>query len=145
MLILEQKDIIYVDCSEDGTVANSELLYSGKQGSSSIVTTTSTTPVETTTECVVTTSNVEFGEDTKYTDSSTEQQEQLSELKAKGKLLFGNFLGKRKKFLGRLSRTQQELLWRMSATFLHQRMIFSRCIMECLRLRDARISLVEVV
>ena len=46
-------------------------------------------PVETTTECVVTTSNVEFGEDTKYTDSSTEQQEQLSELKAKGKLLFG--------------------------------------------------------
>ena len=45
LLILEQKDIIYVDCSEDGTVANSELLYSGKQGSSSIVTTTSTTVV----------------------------------------------------------------------------------------------------
>ena len=102
LLILEQKDIIYVDCSEDGTVANSELLYSGKQGSSSIVTTTSTTPVETTTECVVTTSNVAFGEDTKYTDSSTEQQEQLSELKAKGKLLFGEFPRKEKEILGEI-------------------------------------------
>ena len=57
-------------------------------------------PVETTTECVVTTSNVEFGEDTKYTDSSTEQQEQLSELKAKGKLLFGEFPRKEKEILG---------------------------------------------
>ena len=59
-------------------------------------------PVETTTECVVTTSNVEFGEDTKYTDSSTEQQEQLSELKAKGKLLFGEFPRKEKEILGEI-------------------------------------------
>ena len=58
--------------------------------------------VETTTECVVTTSNVEFGEDTKYTDSSTEQQEQLSELKAKGKLLFGEFPRKEKEILGEI-------------------------------------------
>ena len=59
-------------------------------------------PVETTTECVVTTSNIEFGEDTKYTDSSTEQQEQLSELKAKGKLLFGEFPRKEKEILGEI-------------------------------------------
>lgn len=59
-------------------------------------------PVETTTECVVTTSNVEFEEDTKYTDSSMEQQEQLSELKAKGKLLFGKFSRKEKEILGEI-------------------------------------------
>jgi hypothetical protein len=59
-------------------------------------------PMETTTECVVTTSNAEFEEDTKYTDSLTEQQKQLSELKAKGDRLFGEFPRKEKEILGEI-------------------------------------------
>jgi hypothetical protein len=61
------------------------------------ITTTTPSTTETTTECVVTTS-----EDTKYTDFSTEQQEQLSELKAKGDMLFGEFSREEKEILGEI-------------------------------------------
>jgi hypothetical protein len=92
LLILEQEEAYYVDCSEDGTVVNSELLYSEKQGSSSIVdevllvgsykiyndiaelpTTTNTTTSETTTKTnatTTTTTNIVTTNETENTAST---------------------------------------------------------------------------